>query len=217
MGATTLTPFQLTGVTFTPTYFVQYELKLGQLWTAAHQARAGENLKEGKQLYRNAQRQKLRIAYAKFEQLRAKFLEAVAAKSAAARAAQAKADSEVKAAEARAAEKRPCDADKEGCAQVKASAAKACTEMACDAVKVAVDKVCGADAACTLARQAEARANGETKTADRRAAQAKADNVASAFHEMKVQAIEVLSMVNHQGVVLEYWLEARISEGDAHN
>ncbi len=85
-----LTKFGLTGFKFIPSIWVAYEANVGQLITAWRQKRAGKNLRLGQKLYQNEELQKLRKAYADFEELRAEFLEAIAASEAQVRLTEAK-------------------------------------------------------------------------------------------------------------------------------
>jgi len=82
-----LTPFQLTGVKFIPTFSLTYEVKLGDLTKAHRQwvtAKQGQDQKNAAERQARAQKdadyaselQKLLAAYVQFQELRAQFLDA---------------------------------------------------------------------------------------------------------------------------------------------
>jgi aminopeptidase N len=124
-AATGLTKFQLTGVKFIPTAYLAYQANIGQFITAVRQSRAGRNLAAGKALYQEGETEKLRNAYASFEELRAEFMEKLANRA----ASQSIVEAKQKALAAIQEEAKTCE-QKNDCEKAKIASALAAAETA---------------------------------------------------------------------------------------
>ncbi len=124
-AGTSLTKFQLTGVKFNPTAYIAYQVNIGQFIAGKRQSQAGHNLAAGRALYREGEMEKLRKAYASFEELRAEFLEKLASRT----ASQSIVDAKQRVLAAIQAEAKACE-QKNDCEKVKAASALAAAEAA---------------------------------------------------------------------------------------
>ena len=75
-GGDELAPFKLTGVELIPSYSLTYSLTLGDLTKAHRHWLAAQQVRQRQKTLADADLQKLRDAYVKFETLRAQFLDA---------------------------------------------------------------------------------------------------------------------------------------------